>query len=86
MMMDMMDMQKKTMKGMNPADRKEMMMEIDRMRDRMGKMMSDMRDMMMKGMMGPAPVEPGKEESGKEEPKKDAPAKEEAPQSDPHKH
>lgn len=86
MMMDMMDMQKKMMKGMNPADRKEMMREIDRMRDRMGKMMSDMRGMMMKGMMGPAPVEPGKEESGKEEPKKDAPAKEETPQSDPHKH
>lgn len=81
MMMDMMSMQKKMMKGMNPADRKEMMMEIDRMRDRMGKMMSDMRGMMMKGMMEPASVEPGKEE-----PKKDAPAKEDTPQSDPHKH
>jgi hypothetical protein len=59
MMTDMMKMQKKMMSGMSAAEKKEMMTDMDKMMDRMERMMSDMRGMMMKGMMGPAPEKGG---------------------------
>ncbi len=61
MMMDMMKMQKKMLKGVTPAEKKEMMTDMDKMMDRMERMMSDMRGMMMKEMTGPAPAEPKNE-------------------------
>ena len=80
MMMDMMKIQKMMTKGMGAGDKKDMMKDMDRMMDRMDRMMSDMRGMMMKGMMGPAPVEPKGEE------KKQSPEKGGQPKADPHKH
>lgn len=56
------------------------MIEIEKMMDRMEKMMFEMRGMMMKGMMGPAPME-----SKKEEQKKESQTIEEK-KTDPHKH
>jgi hypothetical protein len=47
----------------------------------MDEMMSDMRGMMMRGMMGGTPVEPKKEGQEKEET-----LKEEAPKTDTHGH
>lgn len=46
MMMEMMQMQKKMMKGVKPAEKKEMMMEMDKMHETMGKMMSKRIGMM----------------------------------------
>ena len=47
MMMDMMKMQKTMMRGMSPAEKKERIMDMDKMMERMEKMMS-----MRMGMMG----------------------------------
>jgi hypothetical protein len=48
MMMDMMKMQKRMMMDVSSSEKKEMMMDMDKMVDRMEKMMSDMRGIMMK--------------------------------------
>ncbi len=73
---DMMKVQKKIIGGMKPSEKNEMLREMDRMMDRMEKIMSDMRGMTMKGMMAPSPIQL----------KKDDQTKEEAPESPPHKH
>ena len=82
MMTDIMKMQKKIISGVNPSEKKEMLKELDKMMDRMDRMMSDMRCSckMMGGMME-LPAEPAKEVQEKEEP-----IQKEVPKTDPHGH
>ena len=82
MMTDIMKMQKKIISGVNPSEKKEMLKELDKMMDRMDRMMSDMRCSckMMGGMME-LPAEPAKEVQEKEEP-----MQKEVPKTDPHGH
>jgi hypothetical protein len=80
MMMDMMKVQQKMIRGISPVEKKEMMKETDKMMERMERMMSDMRGMMMHGMMEqPAPASSKEPESKETE-------KETTPKADPHKH
>jgi hypothetical protein len=83
MMTDIMKMQKKIISGINPSEKKEMLKELDKMMDRMDRMMSDMRCSckMMGGMME-LPVEPAKEVQEKEE----EPTQKGVPKTDPHGH
>jgi hypothetical protein len=77
MMTDMIRMQQKIIRGLSPVEKKEMMKDTDRMLDKMEKMMSDMRGMMMHGMMDqPAPAR--ETEPAEEKPKENVSA--------PHKH
>ena len=82
MMTDIMKMQKKIISGVNPSEKKEMLKELDKMMDRMDRMMSDMRCSckMMGGMME-LPAEPAKEVQEKEEPMQKG-----VPKTDPHGH
>lgn len=80
MMMDIVKVQQKMIRGLSPVEKKEMMKEADKMIERLEGMMSDMRGMMKHGMMEqPAPA-PSKEPESKET------EKEAAPKADPHKH
>jgi hypothetical protein len=80
MMTDVIRMQQKMIRGLSPVEKKEMMKETDKMLEKLEKMMSDMRGIMMHGMMEqPAPA-PSKEPESKET-EKEAP-----PKVDPHKH
>jgi len=81
-MTDIMKMQKKIISGINPSEKKEMLKELDKMMDRMDRMMSDMRCSckMMGGMME-LPSEPAKEVQEKEEPMQKG-----VPKTDPHGH
>lgn len=80
MMMDMIKMQQKMIRGLSPVEKKEMIKDADKMLERMEKMMSDMRGMVMHGMMEqPAPASSKEPESKETE-------KETAPKADPHKH
>lgn len=69
MMKDMMKMQERMIGGASDEDKKMMRQELNRMVERMDKMMTDMQGMMMKCMMGMSPAELPKAPS-KEEPKK----------------
>jgi hypothetical protein len=82
MMTDIMKMQKKIMSGVNPSEKKEMLKELDKMMDRMDRMMSDMRCSckMMGGMME-LPAVPASEVQEKEES-----MQKEVPKTDPHGH
>ncbi|MBM4135605.1 MAG: hypothetical protein FJ241_02115 [Nitrospira sp.] len=85
MMIDIVKMQQRIIRGIRHPEKRELMMEMGKMIDKMDKMMSEMRGMTMKGMVEPPPPPPPLEPK-KEEPKKDSPAQLEAPKSDPHKH
>jgi hypothetical protein len=84
MMTDIMKMQKKIISGVNPSEKKEMLKELDKMMDRMDRMMSDMRCSckMMGGGMMELSAEPAKEVQEKEE----KTIQKEVPKTDPHGH
>jgi hypothetical protein len=48
----MLKMQQKMIRGLSPVEKKEMTAEIDKMMEKMEKMTSDTRGMMMQGMGG----------------------------------
>jgi len=76
MMTDVIRIQQKMIRGLSPVEKKEMMKETDRMLGKIEKMMSDMRGMMMHGMMEqPAPKSPAPlTEPAQEKLKENAPA------------
>lgn len=80
MMTDIIRMQQKIIRGLSPVEKKEMMKDTDRMLDKIEKMMSDMRGMMMHGMMD-QPVPLPSQESASKETEGEAP-----PKADLHKH
>lgn len=80
LMTDVVKMQQKIIRGLSPVEKKEMTKETDKMLERIEKMMSDMRGMMMHGMMEPPAPAPSKEPESKET------EKEATPKADPHKH
>lgn len=80
MMMGMMDMQQGMMKEMSPEERKAMMTEAGKMKEKMGKMMSGMGNMTMPCMMGSSVDQKADQE------KKDAPQQDSAPKQEQHKH
>jgi hypothetical protein len=82
LMMDIMKTQQRIIRGIRHDDKRDIIAELDKMMERMDKMMSDSRCPMMKGTMEPNPSPA----AAPAEPKKDAPAKEEPAKSDPHKH
>ena len=77
MMMGMIDMQEKMMKGPKAAEKKQMMKDITQMKEKMRKMMS--MDMNMPGMDKMSGTQ-SKEAEGKE------PKNTETPKTDPHQH
>jgi hypothetical protein len=75
MMMDMIKMQQKMIRGLSPVEKKEMIKDADKMLERMEKMMSEMRGMVMHGMIGqPAQVPPVQQEPAQEKQKESPPA------------
>lgn len=80
MMMDILKMQRKMLRGMGEAEKKEAMKDIEKMMERLEKMMSEMRGMMRGGMMHMMPAEPKKGEQ------KENPPVKESPKAEPHKH
>ncbi len=79
-MTDMIGMQQKMIRGLSPVEKKEMMKDAEKMIEKLEKMMTDMRGMMMHGMMEqPSPATSKEADSDETE-------KEAAPGTDPHKH
>jgi hypothetical protein len=75
MMTDVIRMQQKMIRGLSPVEKKEMMKETDKMLEKLEKMMSDMRGMMMRGMMEPPVPSPVQQtEQAQDTPKENAPA------------
>ncbi len=74
MMADVVKMQQKMIRGLSPVEKREMQKETDRMLDRIEKMMSEMRWMMLRGATGQppspaaAPTESPTEEQGDRRP------------------
>lgn len=80
MMKDMMKMQEKMIKGMKPAEKKQMMMEMNKMIGKMDRMMSEMNAMMGRKEMqsdecGTEETKPEEKGERVEEPKKIEPHK-----------
>lgn len=79
-MTDMIKMQQKIIRGLSPVEKSEMVKDADKMLERLDKMMSDMRGMMMHGMMEQPSPPPFME------PEEKVTEKEFTPKTDPHKH
>lgn len=75
MMTDVIKIQQKMIRGLSPIEKKEMMKDTEKMLEKVEKMMSDMRGMMMRGMMEPpAPPTDGQVEQDHVMPERNAPA------------
>ncbi len=75
MMTDVIKTQQKIIRGLSPVEKKEMMKETDKMLEQIEKMMSDMRGMMMHGMISqPAPPPVKQTEPAQEKLQENAPA------------
>lgn len=78
-MLDMIRIERKILKGTSMDEKKEILTELDTMKDKLEKMISEMRGVMMKGAMPPMLMPAGKEGKGQDQ-------KEEAQPGATHKH